>query len=169
MKHKITILFAMTFFIVGNGYGILAHQAHAASNETNTLCSTFTLPDSNKVYLFAYREHQPRESIAQLVRKETALALDDIADEVIIVQNSEQAKADGLLLKIKVLNIARGNLFTRIDFRYELIENTGKAEILNETDVLTSNFGFKKLTGDVGREIVRNITPLIDCFEARRQ
>ena len=147
----------------------MVQRAHAAQDGANTLCSSFALPSSNKVYLFAYKEHQPRESIAQLIRKETALALAGIADQVVIVQDNEQAKADGLLLKIKVLNIARGNLFTRIDFRYELIESSNKAEILNETDVLTSNFGFKKLTGDVGREVVRNISPMIDCFEARRQ
>lgn len=169
MKHKMTFLFAMTLFIIGNGYGLLTHQAHAASNGANTLCGNFALPGSNKVYLFAYREHQPRESIAQLVRKETASALAGIVDEVVIVQDSEQAKTDGLLLKIKVLNIARGNIFTRIDFRYELIENSNKTEILNETDVLTSNFGFNKLTANVGREIARNISPTIDCFEARRQ
>ena len=169
MKHKITLLLAMTFFIVGNGAGLLLQRAHASQDGANTLCSGFALPSSNKVYLFAYKEHQPRESIAQLIRKETALALAGIADQVVIVQDNEQAKADGLLLKIKVLNIARGNLFTRIDFRYELIESSNKAEILNETDVLTSNFGFKKLTGDVGREVVRNISPMIDCFEARRQ
>ena len=159
----------MTFFIAGSTFGLLMQQAHAAPDETNTLCGDFTLPGSNKIYLFAYREHQPRESIAQLVRKETASALAGTVDQVVIVQDSEQAKADGLLLKIKVLNIARGNLFTRIDFRYELIENAENAEIINETGVLTSNFGFNKLTANVGREIARSISPTIDCFEARRQ
>ena len=169
MKHKTAFLFAMTLSIIGIGYGLFTPQVHAAKDGTNTLCDDFALPGSNKIYLFAYREHQPRESIAQLVRRETVSALSGIVDEVVIVQDAEQARTDGLLLKIKVLNIARGNLCTRIDFRYELIENSAHAEILNETDVLTSSFGFNKLTTDVGREIARNISPTIDCFESRRQ
>lgn len=169
MKHKMTFLFAMTLFIIGNGYSVLAQQAHAESDETSSLCDNFALPGSNKIYLFAYREHQPRESIAQLVRKDTASALANIVDEMVIVQDSEQARADGLLLKIKIFNISRGNLFSRIDFRYELIENSGNAEILNETDAATSSFGFNKLSANVGRDIVRNISPTIDCFEARRR
>lgn len=168
MKYKTAFLFALTLFI-GSSYDLLTHRAHAASDGAASLCGDFALPSANKVYLFAYEEHQPRQSIAQLVRKETASALAGIVDEVVIIQDAEQAEADGLLLKIKVLNIARGNLFTRIDFRYELIENSGKAEILNETDASTSNFGFNKLSADVGRDIVRNISPTIDCFEARRQ
>lgn len=169
MKHKMTFLLAMTLFIIGNGYSVLAQQAHAEPDETSSLCGNFALPGSNKIYLFAYREHQPRESIAQLVRKDTASALANIVDEVVVVQDSEQARADGLLLKIKIFNISRGNLFSRIDFRYELIENSGTTEILNETDVATSSFGFNRLSVNVGREIARKISPTIDCFEARRR
>jgi len=136
----------------------------SASLNGKSICSEFTTPNSEKVYLFVSKEYEPHEKIVQALKQNTTYALLQKIKDVKIIYDIKSVKSDGVLLQIDIIRSFRGGVSKRIDIRYQLI-NTANQEIMIEgTDAIKSKFGYNKITIALGNRLARKVNNIFSCF-----
>lgn len=164
MKKQGTIvitIFSLMLIIIS---GCASNKASRKAALTQS-CSGYPTPLSNKIYLHVSSSNK---NIVDALVASTSNALLARTDNVKVIKKIEDARPDGLLLKIKV-EFARRYVFTRrIDVKFEL-SNILLKEIISEgKEASKSKFGYNKITETLGKRVSKRIDPVLKCYDFLR-
>ena len=164
MKKQGTIVFTITFLMLTIISGCASNKASREAATTRACSGSQTLP-SNKIYLYVSSSNK---NIVEALQSSTSDALLRRTGNVKIINKAEEARPDGLLLKISVTYATRIFLNRRIDVKFELINSLSKKVVSEGKEASKSKWGYNKITKTLGKRVAKRIDPVLKCFDFRR-
>ena len=167
MKNQGTIVITTIFFMLAIISGCATNKSSREATITR-ICNGHKTPSSNRIYVYVSDKFPANKNIVRALQASITDSLLLRTDKVKVINKAEDARPDGLLLKIYVTN-ARRIIFTRrIDVRFELINPLSKKVVSEGKEASSTSFGYNKITKTLGKRVTKRIDPALKCFDFRR-